>query len=182
MNISLTFKNFEPSEHLRSYAELRFKKLGRFLHRSKNIELTAVLAVDKFRHKADVQLAGDGIAISAVEQSGDMYATVDMVQDKIEAQLKKHVDRQRDKRRESRRGTGGGDAGPDRFGPDEQGGDVPLIVSEQVEAKPMFADEAALQMGQSDEPVFIFINAETARINVLYKRKQGGFGLIDPGE
>ncbi|MDR3175845.1 MAG: ribosome-associated translation inhibitor RaiA [Desulfovibrio sp.] len=182
MNIALTFKNFEPSAHLRSYAEHRFKKLGRFLHRAGNIDLTAVLTVDKFRHKADVLLAGDGISISAVEQSSDMYATVDLVKDKIEAQLKKHVDRMREKRRESRKSPGAASVDPENPLPQEREEEVPVIVSEQVEPKPMFADEAALQMRQRDDAVFIFINAETDRINVLYRRKQGGFGLIDPGE
>lgn len=181
MNIALTFKNFEPSDHLRRYATRRFEKLGRFIHKAENVEMTVVLAVDKFRHKADVQLSGDGISISAVEQSSDMYATVDMVLDKLEVQLKKHVERMKEKRRAGRAATAAVEAGAyePAGGAEEAAGLV--IIEENVEPKPMYADEAALQLEQRDEVILLFLNAETERINVMYRRKQGGYGLIDPG-
>jgi putative sigma-54 modulation protein len=181
MNIALTFKNFEPSEHLRAYATRRFEKLGRFIHRAENVEMTVVLAVDKFRHKADVQLSGAGISISAVEQSSDMYATVDMVLDKLGVQLKKHAERMKEKRRNAGRSSveteDASYSVPARERPDTP---QPTIIEESVEPKPMFTDEAALQLEQRDDVVLIFLNAETERINILYRRKQGGFGLIDP--
>jgi putative sigma-54 modulation protein len=180
MNIALTFKNFEPSDHLRRYAERRFRKLERFLRNGEGADMTVVLTVDKFRHKADVQLTGDDISISAEEQSSDMYATVDLVQDKLETRLKKHNDRLREKRRESsHRGPADARSPETADGTDVAGA---VIVTEHVEPKPMYADEAALQLGQRDDVVLIFLNAETERINVLYRRKEGGFGLIDPGK
>lgn len=179
MNIALTFKNFEPSEHLRRYAERRFAKLGRFVHKAENVEMTTVLTVDKFRHKADVQLSGDGVSIAAVEQSSDMYATVDMVLDKLEAQLKKHAERMKEKRRAGRMPADAG-ASPDGMSPKDQTASFPVIIEENVEPKPMFAEEAALQLEQRDDVVLVFLNAETERINVVYRRKQGGYGLIDP--
>ena len=178
MNIALTFKNFEPSDHLRRYAERRFAKLGRFLHKAENVEMTVVLVVDKFRHKADVQLSGDGVSIAAMEQSSDMYATVDMVLDKLEVQLKKHVERMKEKRRTGRAVTDNGESAVFFDGQDHAS---PLvIVEENVEPKPMFAEEAALQLEQRDEVVLVFFNAETERVNVMYRNKQGGFALIDP--
>lgn len=180
MNIAMTFKNFEPSDHLRQYATRRFEKLGRFVHKAENVEMTVVLTVDKFRHKADVQFSGDNISVSAVEQSSDMYATVDMVLDKLEVQLKKNVERMKEKRRNASRGGEGAvhEGLPQAF----EGGadDSRVIIEETVEPKPMFAEEAALQLEQRDDVVLIFLNAETERINVMYRRKQGGFGLIDP--
>lgn len=178
MNIALTFKNFEPSDHLRRYAKRRFEKLGRFVHKAENVEMTVVLAVDKFRHKADVQLTGDGVSISAVEQSQDMYATVDMVLDKLEAQLKKHLERQKEKRRGVGRGTA---ASPQVDAPEAAPNPaVPEIFEERVEPKPMFPEEAVLQLEQREEDLLLFVNAETDKVNVVYRRKQGGFGLIDP--
>lgn len=178
MNIALTFKNFEPSDHLRSYAERRFEKLGRFLRKSDNAEMTAVLVVDKFRHKADVQLSGDGVSISAMEQSADMYATVDMVLDKLEVQLKKHMERMKEKRRKGGKGGAAAAGLPDL---PESAAEL-VIIEENVEPKPMFADEAALQLAQrEDDVVLIFLNADTERVNVLYRRKAGEYGLIDPG-
>ena len=178
MNIALTFKNFEPSDHLRRYAERRFAKLGRFVHKAENVEMTVVLAVDKFRHKVDVQLSGDGVSIAAVEQSSDMYATVDMVLDKLEVQLKKHVERMKEKRRTGRAVINSGE-GAVFFDGKETAAPL-VIVEENVEPKPMFAEEAALQLEQRDEVVLVFFNAETERLNVMYRNKRGGFGLIDP--
>lgn len=179
MNIALTFKNFEPSDHLRQYATRRFEKLGRFVQKSDNVEMTVVLTVDKFRHKADVQFSGDNISISAVEQSSDMYATVDLVLDKVEVQLKKHAERVKEKRRVA--GRSADNAGSGDFSLAESHDSASrVIVEETVEPKPMFAEEAALQLEQRDDVVLIFLNAETERVNVLYRRKQGGFGLIDP--
>lgn len=181
MNIALTFKNFEPSDHLRKYATRRFEKLGRFIPKADNVEMTVVLTVDKFRHKADVQLAGDGISISAVEQSADMYATVDLVLDKLGAQLKKHAERMKEKRRGAGRAAAvvADAAALDGLRSDTE--EVPefVIVEESVEPKPMYAEEAAMQLSQRDDVVLIFLNADTDRVNVIYRRKQGDYGLID---
>jgi putative sigma-54 modulation protein len=178
MNIALTFKNFEPSEHLRQYATRRFEKLGRFVHKKDNVEMTVVLTVDKFRHKADVQFVGNAVSLSAVEQSSDMYATVDMVLDKLESQLKKHAERMKEKRKGSS-GREGAYAVADKHDADDRQGT--LIVEETVEPEPMFAEEAVLLLEQKGDVLLVFLNAENERINVLYRRKQGGFGLIDPG-
>jgi putative sigma-54 modulation protein len=182
MNIALTFKNFEPSDHLRAYATRRFDKLRRFLPKSENVEMTAVLTVDKFRHKADVQFSGDYISISAQEQSSDMYATVDMVLDKLETQLKRRAERQKAKKRRS---GGGGERDFSRTDTpgDEDAPQAPnLITVELVEPKPLFLPEAVLQFEQRrDDVVFVFLNAENSRINILYRRKNGDLGLIDPG-
>lgn len=178
MNIALTFKNFEPSDHLRRYATRRFEKLGRFVSKTENAEITVVLTVDKFRHKADVQFSSDTVSVSAVEQTSDMYATVDMVLDKLQAQLKKHAERMREKRRDASGDAGAAPGLAWQLMP-EKG--VSLVVEEVVEPKPMFAEEAAMQLNQRDnEDVLVFLNAETERINVVYRRKQGDFGLIDP--
>ena len=181
MNIALTFKNFEPSDHLRQYATRRFEKLGRFVHKADSVEMTVVLTVDKFRHKADVQFVGDTVSLSAVEQSSDMYATVDMVLDKLEVQLKKHAERLKEKRRGSNAGKAAVESGYAADSePDDSRKSGLVIVEETVEPKPMFPDEAALQLEQRGDVILVFLNAENDRVNVLYRRKQGGFGLIDP--
>jgi putative sigma-54 modulation protein len=182
MNIALTFKNFEPSDHLRQYTTRRFEKLRRFVHKTDNVEITIVLTVDKFRHKADVQFVGNAVSFSAVEQSSDMYATVDMVLDKIESQLKKHAERMKEKRRGSGDSKDNESAYSVSHTPDVgAAANELLIVEEAVEPKPMFAEEAVLQLAQREDILLVFLNAENERINVVYRRKQGGFGLIDPG-
>ena len=174
MNIAFAFKNFEPSDHLKKYASRRFEKLGRFIHKTENVEMAVNLSVDKFRHKAEVQIAGDNFNLSAAEQSEDMYATVDMILDKLEAQIKKHSE----KMKEKRRSTGHAEA----FVPAE-GAERSIIGEDKFVPKPMFLDEAAMQLEQlTDENFLVYLDAETNRINVLYRRKDGDFGLIDAGQ
>jgi putative sigma-54 modulation protein len=178
MNIAFAFKNFEPSDHLKKYARRRFEKLGRFLNKSENVEMTVNLAVDKFRHKAEVQFAGDNISLSAVEQSEDMYATVDMVLDKLETQLKKHVEKMKEKRRGVR-----SDAYAFVYNALVEGRERTITGTEdRFSSKPLYLDEAALQLEQrKDDSFMVFLNAESDRINVLFRRKNGDFGVIDTG-
>ena len=174
MNIAFAFKNFEPSDHLKKYASRRFGKLGRFVSKSETIGMTVNLSVDKFRHKAEVHFVGDSISLSAVEQSEDMYATVDMILDKLEAQIKKHSEKMKEKRRGAPIAPGGASG---------DSGGRSIIGEDKFVAKPMFLDEAAMQLEQlKDENFLVYLDAETYRVNVLYRRKDGDFGLIDAGQ
>lgn len=178
MNIAFAFKNFEPSDHLKSYAKRRFEKLGRFLPKAENVELSVNLAVDKFRHKAEVQLTADNVSLSAVEQSEDMYATVDLVLDKLETQLKKQVEKMKEKRRGMRNA-------PDVFSYNTvgEGRERTIVGIDKFVPKPMHIDEAVLQLETREEDEFlVFLNAENQHVNVIYRRKNGDFGVIDPGQ
>ena len=175
MNITFAFKNFEPSDHLKKYARRRFEKLGRFLPKAENVSMAVNMAVDKFRHKAEVQLAGDNLNLSAVEQSEDMYATVDMLLDKLEVQIKKHSEKLKEKRR--------GNNVPVLESFVHEGTERAIIGEDKFIAKPMHIDEAAMQLEQLvDETFLVFLDAETSKVNVLYRRKDGDFGLIDAGQ
>ena len=177
MNIAYTFKNFEPSEHLKKYAGRRFNKLARFIPKSDNAEVHVAMTVDKFRHKIEVQFAGDNINISATEDSQDMYASVDMVLEKLEAQLKKHFEKIKEKRK--------GGKGSDEEYVEYSGGPGKsrrkIIERDHFEPKPMHVDEAAEQLEQRDDLFIVFLNAETEQVNVLYKRENDNLGLILPG-
>ena len=166
MHISFTFKNFEPSEHLRKYARRRMEKLGRFFGKNPALDAQVNMAVDKFRQRVEVQLTGDGINIAASEVSEDMYASIDLVLDKLEAQVKKFVSRNKEIHRKGRANDIDGErtiTGRDHFSP-----------------KPMSPDEAAMQLDANDFEFLTFLNSENDRINVIYRRKNGNLGLIDP--
>lgn len=178
MNISFTFKNFEPSDHLKGYAQKRFEKVSKFVSDSE-ADLQVNLLVDKFRHKADVILNADSIHISAYEDSEDMYSTIDLVLDKLEAQLRRMREKMKNR---SKQGRGNkvqmnflsyedltGDSGPT------------IVGTDSYEPKPMSVDEAALQLNTLDNDFLVFLNSETEGVNVIYKRKNGDYGLIDPG-
>ncbi|BBD07574.1 ribosome hibernation-promoting factor, HPF/YfiA family [Desulfovibrio ferrophilus] len=177
MQIKYNFKNFEPSDHLRNYASTRFEKLFKY-DRTENALLQVNLSVDKFRHKADVVFTGDELHISAVEESEDMYSTVDLVLDKLDAQVRKT----REKAKDRRQARGSVRMDVISFADSAAGERVPTIEeSDSYEPKPMAVEEAALQLDSLGYEFLVFHNAESERINVIYLRKNGDYGLIDPG-
>jgi putative sigma-54 modulation protein len=179
MRITFNFKNFDPSDHLRKYARDRFGKLAKFMAGTPDADLQVNLEVEKFRHIADIVLTGKNVHISAREGSEDMYSTVDMVWDKLEAQMRKVRDKDK-----SRRKGGADSQRMDEGNYDEDSGSPrkPLIQkTDDFSPKPMIVDEAALQLGSTDNEFLVFLNAETERVNVIFRRKTGDFGLIDPG-
>ena len=83
MNIAFSFKNFEPSEHLKKYARRRMEKMGRFFGKSSGLEINVVMTMDKIRHRCEVTVTGEGLHLNASEQTNDMYAAIDLVRDKL---------------------------------------------------------------------------------------------------
>lgn len=176
MNISFTFKNFEPSDHLKKYAKKRFEKLIKFANTG-NAELQINLSVEKFRHIAEVMLAGDNMNMSAVEESEDMYSSIDLVLDKMSAQVRKMREKEKDAKR-ARDSVRQEDVVVPETGSEEG----PVIVeADTYRPKPMMAEEAAMQLDTFNYEFLVFRNAETERVNVIYRRKTGEYGLIDPG-
>jgi putative sigma-54 modulation protein len=178
MNINYNFKNFEPSDHLRDYAKKRFDKITKYMNPDNN-ELFVNLSVEKTRQIADVVLDSDTIHISAREQSEDMYQTIDLVVDKLEAQVRKMREKQKDRRRAAR-----GQASVEVFSLPQTGpgaGIRTIVESDKYQPKPMPVDEAAMQLDTLGYEFLVFFNSETERVNVIHRRKNGDFGLIDPG-
>jgi len=176
MHIAFTFKNFEPSEHLKKYARRRFEKLGRFFGKASGLDVQVSLNVDKFRHKCDVQVGGEGLQLAAAEQTEDMYGSIDLVLDKLESQIKKHVSRVKEHRRQSRNTVIDVFTSPLQ----EEGGERAITGTSKFEPKPMHVDEALMQLESSENEFLVFLNAELERVNVIYRRRNGGYGLIDP--
>ncbi len=179
MNINCTFKNFEPSEHLKNHVRTRFVKLGKYVANPDDCELQVNLSVEKIRHQAEVTLDADNIHLSAFEESEDMYTTIDLVLDKMEARLRKMREKIKDRRRAKPR-----DVRFDvvSFSDVEGGGKAQFIVkTDRYEAKPMSVEEAAEQLQTSDQEFLVFRNAEGDAVTVIYRLKNGDFGLIDPG-
>ena len=177
MNISFTFKNFEPSDHLKKYARRRMEKLGRFFGKSAGLDVNVILTVDKFRHRCEVLVGGEGLHINASETAQDMYAAIDLVTDKVEAQIKRKVSRVKEQRRKARNSdvdvfTVNLEAEPD---------DTPEITgTDRFATKPLHLDEAVMQLEAAGIDFLVFFNAENSRVNVVYRRSGSGFALIDP--
>lgn len=176
MNIEFTFKNFEPSEHLKKYARRRFEKIARFLGKSPALQMQVLLSVDKYHQKVEISLTGEGLNINATESSKDMYATIDMISDKISSQVRRSCEKlhSRQKSRDN--------VNVDIYSYDviEEDGVQVVNGEENFARKPLHMDEAIIQLQQSGSEVLVFINADLDRINVIYRKNNGDFGVIDP--
>ncbi|MBN2061428.1 MAG: ribosome-associated translation inhibitor RaiA [Deltaproteobacteria bacterium] len=176
MEINVTFRHMEPSESLKKYAEDKISKINKYLDFP--IEAHIVLEVEKFRRIADVTLNLNRTLIKGVEETEDMYSAIDQVMDKIEKQVKRYRDKLRKRRSENRKGD-------ENFsGEAEEISDLmteePIIEVEKLIAKPMDPEEAAMQINMSQQDFLVFRNSVSKEINVMYKRKDGNLGLIEP--
>lgn len=177
MNVQFNFKNFDPSEHIQNYAQRRFEKLGRFFGKHHDIDIFVNMSVDKLQHRVDVRLTGNAVSITADEQSHDMYSSIDLVFDKLEAQVKKMLSRAKESRRKARNNAHIDVFSYEVIPPEAQ---QTITGRDHFSPKPMSPEEAAMQLASSERKFIVFLNAENDRINVLYRRKTDDFGLIDP--
>lgn len=178
MNVTFAFKNFDASDHLKKYARRRMEKLGRFFGKGADLECDVVMTVDKYRNRCEVNVAGEGVHINATETAQDMYAAIDLVTDKVESQIKRKISRVKEQRRKARNAdidvfTFNVEAEPEE-------GQQEVVGTDRFASKPLHLDEALAQLGSIGSEFIVFLNAEHGRVNVLYKRKIGGYGLIDP--
>ncbi|MFC1868359.1 ribosome hibernation-promoting factor, HPF/YfiA family [Thermodesulfobacteriota bacterium] len=177
MDIAVTFRHIDPTESLKAYAEEKISKIDKYFYFP--VEAHIVLAVAKFRHIADVTLSVNGTMIKAVGETEDMYSAIDQVMDKIEKQVKRYREKTRKRRPESRKA----ESSLVTEEPEETadlGLEEPGIEVEKIVAKPMDPEEAAMQFTLSPRDFLVFRNARSREINVIYQRKDGNLGLIEP--
>lgn len=174
MNTSVRFKNLEPSDALKSYVREKLDRMEKYFNGP--AEANVVLSIEKFRHSAEINITGDRLAINGKEETEEMYSAIDMVLDKLEVQIKKNKQKSRDFRSK-------GKSGPRESipVPDEEP-DQPRVRVRHIEYKPMDVDEAVMQMDLIKDNFLVFTNARTETVNVLYRQKDGNFGLIQPQE
>ncbi len=184
--VKVTGRHLQITEAINDYVTKKIENLH--LDYPKIIEAHAILEVEKHRHSAEVILVcSNHITIEATEETDDMYAAIDAVVDKVARQMRKYKTRLMKKHRprkdivhhleehvlESEPIEREGES-------EEDGTHHPVVRSEQYPVKPMFIDEAVLQLEMSSRQFIVFLNARSSRMNVIYKRKSGEFGLIEP--
>ncbi len=171
MEINIVFRNIEPTDALKSYFEKKAKKLERIFR--KEFEVKAVLSTEKFRQLAEVIVNIGGNIIKAEESAEDMYSAIDLVLDKIDRQAKKY----REKIKERKHAHSYSDNNKVESGnlTEKQ-----IIKSENYVVKPLTIEEAAMQLDTLEQEFIVFRNAETNEINVLYKKRDGNYGWIEP--
>jgi putative sigma-54 modulation protein len=175
MQTSVTFKNLDPSDHLKSYVTEKLNRFDKLLDNP--AEAGVVLIVEKHRHIAEVSITGDRMNVNGKEETGDMYSAIDMVLDKLEKQIKRGKQKIRERRASAKGQTRTIREDATRTREEES---VPQVKVESIEYKPMDVEEAVLQMDLADQGFLVFTNARSSQINVLYRRKDGHYGLIQP--
>lgn len=169
MNIIINGRHMDLTESLKGYAEEKLKRFPRYL--SNITEAIVTLSVEKYRHKAEVLLKGDGLLIQAESITGEMYSSIDAVVEKLERQVKKYKEKIVSHRKNKGKTT-------EATGSEEK---VPLIIKEKsLDIKPMGVEEAVMQMELLEKNFFVFTNSSSGDINVLYRRNDGNLGLIEP--
>ena len=172
MNIIVTGRHIEVTPALKSYAE---KKVARFDRYLSNIsEAVVTISVEKYRHKVEVLLKANGVLIQAEGITGDVYSSIDEVAEKLERQIKKYKEKLVAHRKSEGKASPVSEEAPL---PAEVGR---IIKNKRFELKPMSPDEAAMQMELLDKDFFVFTNDNSGEINVIYRRRDGNFGLIEP--
>ena len=179
MQISVTFKNIDPSDHLKSYVQNKLNKLDKLLDNP--AEANVVLSVEKIRHIAEIKITGDRLSINCREKTSDMYSSIDMALDKLEKQIKKNKQKIRNHRQGTRSDPMKNKALHEDIPstPMDETSD-PQIRIQNIDFKPMDVEEASLQMDLVPDNFIVFTNSRTNRVNVLYRRKDGDLGLIQP--
>lgn len=169
MNIIITGRHLELTDNLKEYVEVKIKKFKKYLN---NItEATITLSVEKYRHKAEVLLKVNGLMIQAESVTGEMYSSIDEVVEKLERQVKKYKEKWLSYRK-------GEEKTPATIKSEESS--PAIIKKKSFDIKPMNPEEAAMQMELLDKNFFVFTNASSGSINVLYRRNDGNVGLIEP--
>jgi putative sigma-54 modulation protein len=175
MQTSVTFKNLDPSENLKSYVGDKLDRFDKYLYNP--AEANVVLSVEKFRHMAEINIIGDRLNIYGKEVTDDMYSAIDIALDKLEKQIIKNKQKIRKHRSGAKSNTKENIVEETSFMEDEA---TRHIIVKNIEYKPMDVDEAIMQMGLVNDNFLVFTDARTNRVNVLYRRKDGNYGLIQP--
>jgi len=170
MQINITFRNMEPQEEIKEYVQKKALRLKRLLNEP--IEMRVILEAEKFRYLAEVTLNADGINVVGRQTEGELHAAIDLVMDKVERQVKDHKERNKGNRARTRQ------VSIHLVAPEEPG---PRIVkSKPYPVKPMSLEAAVEELKARGDDFIIFINEATDRVNILYRRKDGNYGLIEP--
>jgi putative sigma-54 modulation protein len=174
MNIIISGKNLEVTEGLKKAVETKLGKLEKYFTPDTKIMVT--LSVEKERQKVEVTIPVKGSIIRSEQISNDMYVSIDLVEEVIERQLRRYRKKLIDKHQSM--------ANFQKSFLDQETGleddEIRIERTKKFDIKPMFPEDACVQMELLGHNFFVFVNAETNETNVVYKRKGGTYGLIEP--
>ena len=175
MRITITGRNIDITDGLRSAVEDKLSKLEKYFTPDTDVFVT--LSVEKERQKIEVTIPVKGNIIRSEQVSNDMYVSIDLVEEVIERQLRKYRTKIIEKHQE------GGNFKKEFLEIDDAAEpleEVKIIRTKHFGMKPMYPEDACVQMELLGHSFFVFRNAETDEVNVVYKRKGNTYGLIEP--
>ena len=173
MNFIISGKNIPVSDGLRTAVEEKLGKLERYFTPDTDVHVT--LSIEKERQKVEVTIPVKGNIIRSEQTSNDMYVSIDLVEEVIERQLRKY----KNKLIQKQQAAGSFQKAFIENDYDENE-EVRIIRSKKFDVKPMYPEDACVQMELLGHNFFVFCNAETDQVNVVYKRKGNTYGLIEP--
>ena len=177
MKIIFKGKHIEVTDAMRSYIEKKLSKIDR--HFDHILEVIVTLSVEKNRQIVEATLQASRALIRAEEETDDMYASIDKVAVKLERQIQKYKEKyfQKPHPGTEKIGLANKEIDTEDNEPDKI---TKIVKTKRFAIKPMSVEEAAMQMDLLGHNFFVFANDNTNKVNVLYKRRDGNFGLIEP--
>ena len=172
MKFIIVGRNIEVTPGLKAAVEDKLSKLSKYFNPDTEVHVT--LSVEKDRQKIEVTIPVKGSIIRSEQASSDMYVSIDLVEEVIERQLKKYKKKIIDKHQNV-----------SAFAPafaeieDNQDDEVKIVRSKKFDIKPMYPEDACVQMELLGHGFYVFVNAETDQVNVVYKREEEGYGVLE---
>lgn len=172
MRVTVIGKNIDVTPALREIVERKISKLDRYFN--PNVEARATLTVQKNSQIFEVTIPFNGVILRCEESTDDMYKSIDLVQAKLERQIRKQRTKLQRRNNESLRFSNFDEVALED---DDQG---EIVKVKKFNIKPMSTEEAILQMELVEHNFFVFKDSDTDNVNVIYKRKDGNYGLLEP--
>ena len=173
MKIIISGKNIEITEGLKTAVQDKIGKLDKYF--SEDTVAKVILSVEKERQKIEVTIPMKGSIIRSEQVSNDMYVSIDLVKEILERQLKKYKKKLTDKKQNA---LSFSQAFLEKD--EEEDEEIKIVRTKRFDIKPMDPEDACIQMELLGHDFFVFCNAETDQVNVVYKRKGNSYGLIEP--
>lgn len=172
-------KNIEVTPSLKEYVEKRVGKVTKYF--DKVGEITVLLTVSKGRHIVEVTVPVHGVLLRGEEATMDMYTSIDLVVEKLERQVHKYKTKLTKRFREGGFKAEALAAMPPAAKKADEAAEFPVVKTKRFAVKPMDVQEAIMEMNLLNHDFFVFRDATTEEVNVVYRRSDGNYGLIEPG-
>ena len=178
MQVAVTFRHMKTHEGVKAYVKEKVEKLRKYIESPREVHV--VLAVEKFRHIAEITVVGNGGIFNSQGRDNDLYAAIDQMVDKMERQIRERREKARQKRADAsspkaplRRSR--------KAGEEKEEGDLSSLVQRRrTVAKPMSLEEALSQLRVSKKDFLVFVNSDSEQMNVVYRSQDGRYEWVEP--